>query len=139
MILNRYLLFEFVKPFSFSAFIFALVITLGHLFDRLEVFIKNGVGAPTVALYLLAMLPLWLIQALPLCTLIASVLVIGNLCQSGEMACLRSSGISTGRILAPLFAAGFALTLFTFVLGDTLMPRATSFARTIYRKEVDKM
>ena len=139
MILNRYLLFEFAKPFSFSALIFAMVITLGHLFDRLEVFIKNGVGAGTVAPYLLSMLPLWLIQALPLCTLIASVMVIGNLCQSGEISCLRSSGISSRRVLLPLFAVGALLTVFTYVAGDSIMPRATHFARTLYRREVDKM
>lgn len=139
MILDRYLLFEFIKPFSFSALIFAMVITLGHLFDRLEVFIKNGVGAGTVAIYLLSMLPLWLIQALPLCTLIASVLVIGNLCQSGEISCLRSSGISSRRVLLPLFAAGAMLTVLTFVAGDSLMPRTTHYARTLYRREVDKM
>jgi len=139
MILNRYLFFEFVRPFFFSASAFALIITLGHLFDRLEVFIKNGVGALTVVLYLLSMLPLWLIQALPLCTLIASVLVIGNLCQSGEISCLRSSGISSRRVILPLFAVGTLLTILTFMAGNSLMPRATHYARTLYRREVDKI
>ncbi len=139
MILNRYLLLEFLKPFSFCTLIFALVITMGHLFDRMEVFIRSRIPAGQVILYLSAMLPLWIIQALPICTLIAGVLVVGNLCQSGEMSCLRSSGISSRRILIPLFAFGAFLTASTFILGDTLMPRATNFARTLYRREVDKM
>ncbi len=139
MILNRYLITEFLKPFSFTAIVFAVVISLGHLFDRMEVFMRSHVNAGEIFLYLIAMLPLWTLQALPICTLIAGVLVVGNLCQSGEMSCLRSSGISSRRILIPLFTAGAFLTVSTFILGDTLMPRATSFARTLYRREVDKM
>ena len=139
MILNRYLMFEFSKPFIFSTLVFALVISIGHLFDRMEVFIRNSVGAGTVILYLSAMLPLWLIQALPLCTLIAGVLAVGNLCESGEMTCLRSSGMSSKRILLPFFAVGVVLTGLTFLAGDSFMPWATHFARSLYRREVDKM
>src|SRR5438105_1563165 len=103
MILNRYLVLEFAKPFGFTTLIFALIISIGHLFDRMEVFIRNHVEAKIVAVYIFSMLPLWLLQALPICTLIAGVLVIGNLAQTGEMSCLRSSGISAKRIVAPLF------------------------------------
>ena len=139
MILDRYLLLEFITPFTFSALIFALMISVGHLFDRLEVFIRHNIQVKVVMVYLLTMLPLWLIQALPICTLIAGVIVIGNLCQSGELASLRSGGISSRRILTPLFIAGLFLTGATFILGDTIMPRSTSFARALYRRQVDRI
>ena len=138
MILNRYLLSQFLKVFFFVAILFALIIQIGHLFDRLQVFVNNHVPVGVIALYLVCMVPLWLIQALPFCTLIAGVTTIGNLAKSGELFCLRSSGISTRRILMPLFAMASLLTILTFVLGNTVMPQATSRARTIYRQYIDK-
>ena len=65
MILNRYILKEFTKPFIFSMVTFALLIQVGHLFDRMEVFMRNDVQVKIIMVYLLVMLPLWLVQALP--------------------------------------------------------------------------
>lgn len=137
--LNRYITLEFVKPFLYTSLVFSFIIQIGHLFDRLEVFVKNKVAIHVIIFYLLGMLPLWLVQSLPICTLIASVVVIGNMSISGEIFCLRSSGISNARILRPLFMIGLVLTVFTFIVGDTLMPRATFYARSLYRTNVDKV
>jgi len=139
MILTRYLFKEFIQPFFFSTFIFALIIQAGHLFDRLEVFMRNKVTIPVIVLYLLSMLPLWIIQALPICTLIAGVITVGNLSRSGELFCLRASGVSARVVMRPLFGAALFLTCLTFVLGDSLMPRATAYGRTLYRTYVDKI
>ena len=138
MILNRYITIGFLKPFVFTVLLFSLIVQLGHLFDRLEVFANHHVPMGVIVSYLFAMLPLWLVQALPLCTLIAGVTVIGNMASSGELITLRSSGISGRAVLKPIFIIGFILTLFTFVLGEHLMPRATAFAKNIYRTFVDK-
>lgn len=139
MLLNRYMLREFAKPFLFSMVTFALLIQLGHLFDRMEVFMRNEVQVKIIVVYLMAMLPLWLVQALPICTLIAGVTAIGNMSRSGEILCLRSSGVSSKEILKPLFGIAIFLTICTFILGDTIMPRATFYGRTLYRTYVDKV
>ncbi len=137
--LHRYLSKEFFKAFIFTVLIFALIIQIGHLFDRLEVFVRNGVSWLVIVPYLFAMAPFWLIQALPLCTLIAGVFTIGSMAQSGELFCLNSSGVSSRGILKPLFVIGIFLTVATFFLGDTLMPRSTHYARSLYRTYVDKV
>lgn len=139
MILNRYVYAEFLKPFIYTLVIFSVMFQIGHLFDRLPVFLKNGVEIHIILLYLFGMLPLWAVQALPVCTLIAGVLVLGNMSSSGEIFCLRSSGVSNKQILKPLFILGLVLTVLTFILGDTLMPSATFYARSLYRTYVDKV
>lgn len=139
MLLNLYILKEFTKPFLFTLVTFALVIQLGHLFDRMEVFMRNQVEVGVIVVYLFAMLPFWLIQALPVCTLIASVTAVGNMSRSGEILCLRSSGVSSNAILKPLFGIAVVLTVVTFILGNSVMPRATFYARTLYRTHVDKV
>ena len=138
MILKRYVAREFVKPFLFSMLAFALVIQTGHLFDRLQVFMRNEVPFRVIAVYLIAMLPLWLIQALPVCTLIAGVISVGNMSRFGEILCLKSSGVSPWKVLVPFFWIAAGLTVLTFILGDTLMPRATFYGRSLYRRTVDK-
>lgn len=139
MILNRYISIEFFKSFAFTIVIFSFMIQIGHLFERLEVFLKNQVQAKIIIIYLFSMLPLWAIQALPICTLIACVYTLGSMALSGELFCLRASGIPTSRILKPFFGIGILLTLLTFFLGNTLMPRSTYHARTLYRTYVDKV
>lgn len=136
---DRYIVKEFLKPFLFTAVLFSFLVQLGHLFDRMEVFMRNNVPVHVIVPYLFAMLPVWLIQLLPLCTLIAAVVTIGNMSKTGEILCLSSGGLSTKRILRPLFLVGIALTLLTFVLGDTVMPRSTAYARGLYRTYVDKV
>lgn len=139
ILLHRYIAKEFFKAFVFTVVIFALVIQIGHLFDRLEVFIRNGVSWSVIIPYLFSMVPFWLIQVLPLCTLIAGVFTIGNMSQSGELFCLNSSGVSSRQLIRPLLLIGLLLTAATFFLGDTLMPVATSYARSLYRTHVDKV
>ena len=92
-ILQKYIAKEFAKPFIFTAILFAVVIQIGHLFDRLQVFIKEDVPIKIIVPYLFAMVPLWLVQALPMCTLIASVLTLGNMASSGELFCLRATSV----------------------------------------------
>ena len=128
----------FLKPFIFVVLLFSLIVQLGHLFDRLEVFANHHVPLNVVVSYLFAMLPLWLVQALPLCTLIAGVTVIGNMASSGELITLRSSGISGRAVLKPLFCLAIFLTLLTFLLGEHVMPKATAYAKNLYRTYVDK-
>ncbi|MBI1979262.1 MAG: LptF/LptG family permease [Elusimicrobia bacterium] len=139
MILNRTIAWNFSKSLLYSVLLFAFVIQMGHLFDRLEVFTKNAVPLKVIAAYLVSMLPLWLMQALPVCTLIAGVIVIGNMSISGELFCLRSSGIPSRIVLKPLFAVGILLTILTFVVGDWVMPKTTSYARSLYRSYVDRV
>lgn len=139
MILNRYIYSEFSKPFIFSALLFSLIVQMGHLFDRLEVFIKNSVKINIIVLYILAMTPLWLVQLLPICTLIATVTLLGRISSSGELFCLNSSGISNKTILKPFYIIALLLTIFTFFFGNIFMPRATFYAHTLYRTHVDKV
>ena len=138
MILNRYLTVEFFKAFFFTAILFTMIIQIGHLFDRLEVFVKNRVPLQIIFFYLFSMVPLWMMQILPICSLIAGVSTIGNLSKTGELMCLRSSGISTVRILKPFLFIALFLTCGSYFLGDIVMPRATSYARGLYRTYVDK-
>lgn len=139
ILLSRYIAGEFFKAFGFTVAIFMLVIQIGHLFDRLEVFMRNQVPWTVIIPYLFAMVPFWLIQALPLCTLIAGVFTVGSMAQSGELFCLNSSGVPSRRLIKPILMIGALLTLSTFILGDTLMPAATSYARSLYRTHVDKV
>ena len=139
MILDRTITTNFFKTFLFTSVLFSFIIQIGHLFDRLEVFTKNNVSVGIIIPYLFSMLPLWMMQALPVCTLIAGVVTLGNMSMTGELFCLRSSGVPTRRILRPLFMIAIFLTLFTFLVGDFVMPKATSFAKNLYRGSVDKV
>jgi lipopolysaccharide export system permease protein len=61
-------------------------------------------------------------MALPLATLLSSIMAIGNLGEHNELLALKSAGISLPRILAPLLATACLLAVSGFLFSNYLLP-----------------
>jgi lipopolysaccharide export system permease protein len=61
-------------------------------------------------------------MALPLATLLSSIMALGNLGEHNELLALKSAGISLPRILAPLMAATCVFTVVGFLFANNLLP-----------------
>ncbi|MCI7606652.1 MAG: LptF/LptG family permease, partial [Spirochaetales bacterium] len=65
-------------------------------------------------------------------TLTASSMVLGDMASSNEMLAMRSLGISTFRVYAPLVVASIILSIITFITADILQP----YTSVIYRDKL---
>lgn len=126
MILNRYLLKEF---FRFVCGTLILCLFFFILFD----FMQKAAGylgkySPSVKLlthYYLLQVPSELYQAIPIASLISSIVVMILLSRTGEITAMRAVGMSPLRIIFPIACGGLILSALTFVLGEYVIPYTT--------------
>ncbi len=64
------------------------------------------------------------IMALPLSTLLASIMAVGNLGEHNELLALKASGISLPRIMAPLLVVVCIITATGFFFSNNVLPYA---------------
>lgn len=107
-------------------------------FERSEYFWKNSVTAATIAAYYVAKSPLIISQTVPLAisTGVVLTLVIAN--RAGELLALRSGGLSSLAIFAPLYAVIAALCLLLLVWGEYVVPPTASKAQQINLAEIKR-
>ncbi len=80
--------------------------------DRL---IKSHASLTQVFRYFLFSIPSMITISLPMATLIAALLALGNLSRHNEIIAMRASGVSLGKIITPLLAGGLAISAFGFI------------------------
>ena len=64
-------------------------------------------------------------MGLPLATLLAAIMTLGNLGENYELLALKSAGISLPRILRPLIIVVGAISISSFFVANNLVPYAT--------------
>lgn len=80
-------------------------------------------------LFVLYMLPGYLLEFFPLATLVGSVMALGQLAAGHEITAMRAAGVSLLRLARPVVLAGLGLGLLGILLGETLAPIGQTQAR----------
>lgn len=80
-----------------------------------------------------------LYELIPITVLIGSVFVMARLAQSSEFTVLRTSGLGPGRALRVMLGLGLIFTLFTFLVGDFLVPVAERAGQQLRAKYLNEM
>lgn len=62
--------------------------------------------------------------AMPLATLLASIMTFGNLGENNELLAMKAAGISLQRILMPLIFVAFGISIAAFFVSNNLIPLA---------------
>ena len=128
--IDRLLLKSFVGPFLVAFAIALFAFLMQYLWVYIDEIIGKGASllliAELIGYLSVSMMPM----ALPVAVLIASVMTMGNLAEHYELASMKSAGVPLLRIMAPLMLAGFAITAFSFVCSNNLIPVANLKART---------
>jgi lipopolysaccharide export system permease protein len=93
-VLGRYLVQQNLYLMSICLTVGTCIYLLSDVFDRLDDFIKAGLGAETILFYFFVKIPLIVSQLMPAIFLLALVLQLGILTRSKEMLALRAGGVS---------------------------------------------
>lgn len=83
----------------------------------------------TISRYALLRLPSLMAQLLPIATLIAALLTVGELLRQRELVAAWAAGLSQFRLLTGLFPLLLLLGLFHLLLSDQVVPRTTDQLR----------
>ena len=100
--LDRFIVKSFAGPFVGILLIVVFIMMMQFLWLYIDELVGKGLGLKIILEFLgwgsATMLPL----SLPLATLLASVMTVGQLAENNELIAMKSAGISLTRILTPL-------------------------------------
>ncbi len=133
-ILDRYVLRELAAPFAFAFGAFLLFWFINIFFLAADYLINAHAPFFLVLRFLVFRIPQATPYAFPFAALFASLLGFGRLAADHELTAMRTSGIAFARIAAAPLAAGFGLFLVSYLVNDSLTPRAVELStRTFYQ------
>ena len=123
--LDRFTLKAFIGPFVAILFVVIFILMMQTLWLYIDELVGKGLGIRTILEFLFwGVCSIALPLALPLATLLASTMTIGQLAEHGELMAMKTSGISFGRIIAPLAVAAALIAGGTFWICSRVVPYA---------------
>ncbi|MFC1771086.1 LptF/LptG family permease [Candidatus Margulisiibacteriota bacterium] len=137
-ILDRYILGQFLGPFVLSVCGFALIAAIDILFYLVELTVISGVPFLTVMRLLVYKLPGIMVLFFPMAVLFAVMLLLVRMAKDNELTVLRSSGVSTFRILIPIFIIFIAISYLSFFTNEQIVPWTNETSDRLIRQEIQK-
>ena len=120
--LDRFILKSFIAPFVAILLVVVFILMMQFLWLYIDELVGKGLGLAVILEFLMwgacTILPL----ALPLATLLASMMVVGQMAENNELLAIKASGVSFARIIAPLVFASAVIAVGAFYVGDRLVP-----------------
>ncbi len=131
-ILQRYVLRELVFPFAISLILFTFIFIVGNLVKLADLLVNKGVSIFDILYILMLLTPKLFGFILPTSLLTAVLLTFGALAQHNEIIAIKACGVNVWKIMAPIVALGFLVSLIALITNDQIQSKA-SFA---YRRAV---
>ena len=140
-ILDRYILFSFIKIFFTISFTFMTVFVFIDLFDRLPRVLdyQESVDIHATILYFLTRVPYTFILGSPLIMILSGLFLMDSLSKHNETIAVRSAGISIIRMNVILISFGVVFSLLTMTLGDYLLSKSYKLNDYIYNVKIKNM
>lgn len=137
-ILDRYLFKQFTGPFVLAVGAFALIGIVDILMFLAEQVISKGIPIFITIKLLVYKLPAIMVLFFPMAVLFATMLLLVRMAKDNELTILRVSGISTYRILTPLFIMLTTTVALSFMFNEKIVPWTNRASDGIIRKELSK-
>jgi lipopolysaccharide export system permease protein len=105
-------------------FIVLFVLMLQFLWLHIDDLVGKGLGLPVIAEFLFWGLITFIPLALPLSTLLSSIMAMGNMGESNELLAMKAAGVSIQRIMRPLMGLVVIISIAAFFVANSLIPYA---------------
>lgn len=123
-IFDRYIFRSFLGPLILTFLIVIFVLIMQFLWLYIDDLVGKGLGMKVILEFMMwgsaTLIPL----ALPLATLLASIMTLGGLGENNELLAMKASGISLQRLLAPLIVFAVVICIGAFFASNDLIPLA---------------
>lgn len=135
--LDLYMLKSFLGPFLLTFSIVTFILMLQFLWLYIDDLVGKGLGFWVIIQFMgwgsCTLIPL----ALPLATLLGSIMTMGSLGENNELLAMKSAGISLPRILRPLMWVALFIVIGAFFASNNLIPVAYNKIYTL-REDIAK-
>ncbi len=131
-IISRYLLKLHLAPFLFALGAFTGLMLINQIAKRFGDLVGKGLPTLVIVEVFALSVPFIVAMTLPMAVLVAVLYAVSRLAADNEITALRAGGLSLWRMLRPLLVAGVAVTAFSFLFSDIVLPRSNHRLRTLY-------
>ncbi len=137
-ILTKYFLKEFFKFFIVCFIGMTAILLIAEFFDKVDEFYAKKAPVYLILQYLLLQAPKSLLFSTPIASLLSVLFTVGMASKWKETVAIRASGGSIKRLLASFLIVGIIISLIVLVLGETVVPAATSKAIRLRKTKILK-
>ena len=120
--LDRFILKAFAGPFVAILFVVLFILVMQFLWLYIDELVGKGLGIKVILEFLMWGSCTILPMALPLATLLAAVMTMGQLADNNELIALKAAGISVTRVMAPIIVASAIISVGAFFTNNDLVP-----------------
>ena len=131
-LLSSYVLKEFLKSFFVAFLFFFAIFFVNTILLLVQKILLKNISVSTMVEMVLLYMPQFLVYTFPFATLTSSSMVLGDMASSNELLAMKSLGISSYRVYAPLVIASVVLSVMTFITADVRQP----YTSVIYRDKL---
>ena len=135
--IDKFIIKSFVGPFIAILLVVLFVLVMQFLWLYIDELVGKGLSIKVILEFLgwgsATLLPL----ALPLSTLLSSMMTLGTLGENNELLAIKSAGISLQRILVPLAVICLGICVGAFYISNDLIPLAYNKIYTL-RDDISK-
>ncbi len=130
-ILSRYLLKQHLVPFVFALSALTAFQLLNQIARRFGDLVGKGLPGSVIVEVFALSIPFIVTTTLSMAVLMAVLYAVSRLAAEHELAAMQASGVSLGRIMAPLLAAATGLAVLALLFSDQVLPRSNHRLRTL--------
>ncbi len=133
----RYMIFEnifFILLFTGGVIVIYIII---DFFENIDKFLK-GFHPVKIFLFYFFQVPYLFVLLLPVGSLLAPFFTIGRMARDFELIAIKTSGINLKKNYMPLLFMGFFLSIFSFLVNETIQPFFMRKSLSIKYREIEK-
>lgn len=123
-ILDRYMVSELGGPFAFGLSAFTLIFAATQILAISRLVSDQHAPLWAAIEYFLWQLPAIVVLVIPMAMLLGTLLALGRLSGESEITAMKAGGISLFRVVAPLLATGFLVSILALFLQEGVVPFA---------------
>lgn len=132
-VLNRYMLWDFLKHFLLTLTVLTFVMYVGAVVKAID-YMARGISGPLILKIFALNIPFTLSFVIPMSLLTTVLLHFGRLSADGEITAMKSCGVSLWQMAAPILLGSVLLSGICLYLNANLSPRSHFARRQMLRE-----
>jgi lipopolysaccharide export system permease protein len=133
-LIDRYLLWEFLKPFLFSIFTITVITISSTLFEMIDMILVKQVATSKVLKLLVYKLPDIMVNSFSVAVLFSTILSLTQLVKNNEFTAMRMGGIGLHRIMIPFLILAIFISGLTYFINERVVPWTNHRSENIVRR-----
>ena len=121
-IFDRFILKSYMGPMFLTFFIVLFVLMLQFIWVYIDDLVGKGLTLDIIFEFIFWGTSMFISLALPLSTMLASIMTTGNFGEHNELLAMKAAGLSVQRVMLPLFFWVLLISIGAFFISNNMIP-----------------